>query len=170
MRLFQNSHFSFFFRNFFSFFKCLQRVSPSTFLIFCNKLDLKSLKGPPFTILKTLRLLSLRYSADFRRSRLVFHEIMEFSVLLLTYLLRDFSNSSLLNVPNTVLSVLIQFHRNCKTFVQFECYHEIMEFSVLLFTYLKVHWFGFLMSVRKELLTADLLKMFAQHIGVFRLK
>ena len=31
----------------------------------------KSLKGPPFTILKTLRFLSLRYSADFRRSRLV---------------------------------------------------------------------------------------------------
>ena len=31
----------------------------------------KSRKGPPFTILKTLRFLSLRYSADFRRSRLV---------------------------------------------------------------------------------------------------
>ena len=31
-----------------------------------------SLKGPPFTILKTLRFLSLRYSADFGRSRLVF--------------------------------------------------------------------------------------------------
>ena len=31
----------------------------------------KSPKGPPFTGLKTLRFLSLRYSADFRRSRLV---------------------------------------------------------------------------------------------------
>ena len=28
-------------------------------------------KGPPFTVLKTLPILSLRYSADFRRSRLV---------------------------------------------------------------------------------------------------
>ena len=31
----------------------------------------KSPKSPPFTILKTLRFLSLGYSADFRRSRLV---------------------------------------------------------------------------------------------------
>ena len=30
-------------------------------------------KGPPFTILKTLRFLSLRYSADFRRYRFVFY-------------------------------------------------------------------------------------------------
>ena len=32
----------------------------------------KSPKGPPFTGLKTLRFLSLRYSTDFRRCRLVF--------------------------------------------------------------------------------------------------
>ena len=47
----QNCHFSFFF-----------------FEIFLNV----SKKVPPFIILKTLRFLSLKYSADFRRSRLVF--------------------------------------------------------------------------------------------------
>ena len=31
----------------------------------------KSPKGPSFTILKTLRILSLRYSANFRRSYLI---------------------------------------------------------------------------------------------------
>ena len=40
---------------------------PSFFLIFCNKLEFQK----AFYILKTLRFLSLRYSADFRRSRLV---------------------------------------------------------------------------------------------------
>ena len=49
---------------------------PSFFLIFCNKLDFQKVERvPPCTILKTLRFLSLRYSADFRRSRLVFHYI-----------------------------------------------------------------------------------------------
>ena len=42
-------------------FKCL----PSIFLILCNKLDFQKVERvPPFTILKTLRFLSLRYSAD----------------------------------------------------------------------------------------------------------
>ena len=36
----------------------------------------KSPKGPPFTIFKTLRFLSVRYSADFRRSRLVLYIIL----------------------------------------------------------------------------------------------
>ena len=46
---------------------------PSFFLIFCNKLDFQKVQMvSPFTISKTLRFLSLRYSADFRRSRLVF--------------------------------------------------------------------------------------------------
>ena len=65
---------------------------PSIFLIFCNKLDFqKAQRVPPFTIFDIVRffeiifchkncffsvfknfaLLSLRYSADFRRSRLV---------------------------------------------------------------------------------------------------
>ena len=57
-----------------------QIVPPSTFSIFCNKLDLKKSKGPPFTILKTLLLLSLRYSADFRRSRLVYPTFGVFGV------------------------------------------------------------------------------------------
>ena len=48
------------------------KVLPSIFLIFCNKLDFQKVeKVSPFTILKSLRFLSLRYSADFRRSRLV---------------------------------------------------------------------------------------------------
>ena len=70
------SKFSFFFskistKKFSNFFKCLQRPS-FIFLIFCNKLDFRKAEiVPPFTILKTLRFLSLRYSADFRRSRLV---------------------------------------------------------------------------------------------------
>ena len=42
------------------------------FLIFCNKIDFQKARSVPlFSILKTLRFLSLRYSADFRRSRLV---------------------------------------------------------------------------------------------------
>ena len=36
----------------------------------------ESPKGRPFTILKTLRFLSLRYSADFRRSRLVLTDLV----------------------------------------------------------------------------------------------
>ena len=60
-------------KKFSNFFKCLQRPS-FIFLIFCNKLDFRKAEiVPPFTILKTLRFLSLRYSADFRRSRLVFY-------------------------------------------------------------------------------------------------
>ena len=67
---FQISNFLFIFPKIF---KCPQRVNPSIFLTFCNKLDCqKSQKVSLFTILKILRFLSLRYSADFRRSRLVF--------------------------------------------------------------------------------------------------
>ena len=67
MRLFQSSPFSCFFKNFLMFLKGLHH-----FLIFCNKLYFqKAQRVPHFTILKTLRCLNLRYSADFRRSRLV---------------------------------------------------------------------------------------------------
>ena len=56
-----NNHFLRFFQNF-----CLQKVPLSIFFIFCNKLEFhKARRVPPFTIL------SLRYSADFARSRLV---------------------------------------------------------------------------------------------------
>ena len=45
---------------------------PSIFLMFCNKLDFQKVERvPPYTIFKTLRFLILRYSVDFRRSRLV---------------------------------------------------------------------------------------------------
>ena len=75
MRLFQNSHFSFFedFSKFFRIFLMTSKGPPfKFFLIFCNKLDFQKLETfPLFTILKTLRFLSLRYSADFRRFRLV---------------------------------------------------------------------------------------------------
>ena len=43
---------------------------PSSFLIFCSKLKFQTAQKV-FTILGTFRFLSLRYSADFRRSRLV---------------------------------------------------------------------------------------------------
>ena len=69
----QNSHFSFLFRKFQkkSNFFCLQKV-PFNFLILCKKLDVQQARRvPPFTVLKTLRFLSLIYSADFRRARLV---------------------------------------------------------------------------------------------------
>ena len=58
-------HCSAFFRIFLS-----PKGPPSNFLIFCNKLDFQKVEIP-FTISKTLRFLSLRYSADFRRSLLV---------------------------------------------------------------------------------------------------
>ena len=67
--------FRFFFENFnfFEIFQCLQRVPPSIFFDILQQTGFsKSTKGPQFTILKTLRCLSLRYSADFRRSRLVY--------------------------------------------------------------------------------------------------
>ena len=54
--------------------------------MFCNKLDFQSRKGPPFTILKTLRFLSFRYSADFRRSRLVLITIRENRYMLASWL------------------------------------------------------------------------------------
>ena len=69
------SKFSFFvfFSNFFSkhfrFFLNVSKGPPSIFLIFCNKLDFQKVERVlPFTILKTLRFLRLRYSSDFRRS------------------------------------------------------------------------------------------------------
>ena len=69
----QNSHFSFFFRKLKkSTFFCLQRV-PFDILLFdiLQQTGLsKSPKGPRFYRFKNF--LSLRYSADFRRSRLVF--------------------------------------------------------------------------------------------------
>ena len=47
-------------------------MPPSVFSIFCSKLDFqKARRVPLFTVVKNLRFLSLRYSADFRRSRLV---------------------------------------------------------------------------------------------------
>ena len=58
--------------DFFSKFFCRQRVPLQVFLIFCSKLKFqKAQRVSPSTILKTLHFLSLRYSADFRRSRLV---------------------------------------------------------------------------------------------------
>ena len=54
----------------FSIFFCRQKVPPSSFLIFCSKLKFQTAQKV-FTILGTFRFLSLRYSADFRRSRLV---------------------------------------------------------------------------------------------------
>ena len=73
-------------------FNCLKRVPLSSFLIFCNRIYVnKAQRVPPFTFFGTmrhfpkeknskisslkknvLRFLSLRYSADFRRSRLVY--------------------------------------------------------------------------------------------------
>ena len=73
MRLFQNSPYSFFFNKSFDFYN-VSKGSPSMFLIFCNKLYFQKVeRDPPFTILKPLRFLSLRYSSDFSRSRLVHH-------------------------------------------------------------------------------------------------
>ena len=63
--------FCFFFRKFMKFFLS-PRGPPFIFFIFCNKLDFqRARRVPPFTIFKNLRFLSLRYSADFRLSRLV---------------------------------------------------------------------------------------------------
>ena len=72
----QNSYFSFFFRNFLNFLKSKNKIrkffvskgSPLQFgLISCNKLDFqKGRRSPPFTVLKILRFLSLRCSADLR--------------------------------------------------------------------------------------------------------
>ena len=63
MRLFQNSH---------SFFVCLSKFFLLQLFDILKQTGFsKSRKGPPFTILKPLRFLSLRYSANFRCSRLV---------------------------------------------------------------------------------------------------
>ena len=62
----ENSQFSFFF-NFFD----VSKGPPIFFHIFQQTGVSKCPKGVPFTILKTLRFLSLRYSADIGRSRLV---------------------------------------------------------------------------------------------------
>ena len=59
------------FRLFFENFQCLQRP-PSIVLIFCDKLDFQKAQRVSFMVLKTLLFLSLRCSADFRRSRLVY--------------------------------------------------------------------------------------------------
>ena len=64
------SKFSFFcfYRKFFN----VSKVSPFEFFDILQQTGFsKSPKGPSFTILKTLGFLSLRYCADFRRSRLV---------------------------------------------------------------------------------------------------
>ena len=46
--------------------------SPPSFFDILHQIGFsKSRTGPPFTILRTLRFLSLRYNADFRRSPLV---------------------------------------------------------------------------------------------------
>ena len=66
MRLFRNSHFSFF-RKFF----IISEGSPFQFFDILQQTGLsKSWKGPPFTISKPLHFLSFGYSADFRSSRL----------------------------------------------------------------------------------------------------
>ena len=70
----KNYHFLFFLKilKFFRNFSMSPKGRSFIFLIFCNKLDFEKAQGvPPFTILKTLRFLSLGYGADFRRSRLV---------------------------------------------------------------------------------------------------
>ena len=69
----RNSHFSFFFENKKNWKICLspKGLPFNLFDILQQTGFSKSPKGPPFTGLKTLRFLSLRYSADFRRSRLV---------------------------------------------------------------------------------------------------
>ena len=47
---------------------------PPTFLIFCNRLDFQKVEGlPPLINFENCAFLSLRYSADFRRSLLVAH-------------------------------------------------------------------------------------------------
>ena len=66
----QNSHFRFFFSKINEFF--VSKGSPFNLFDILQQTGFsKSPKGPPFTGLKTLRFLSLRYSTDFRRSRLV---------------------------------------------------------------------------------------------------
>ena len=57
---------------FFRIFFCRQTVPPSSFLIFCSKLKFqKAQRVPLLQVQKLSAFLSLRYSADFRRSRLV---------------------------------------------------------------------------------------------------
>ena len=78
MRLFQKSHFSFFFSKIFHekflyFFNCLQRVPLNFFDILQQTGFSKNRKGPPFNKFEKLRFFEPRYSADFRRSRLVFY-------------------------------------------------------------------------------------------------
>ena len=46
-------------------------MPPSLYLIFCNKLDSQKARRVPLLQVQKLPFLSLRYSADFRRSRLV---------------------------------------------------------------------------------------------------
>ena len=51
-----------------------QKSPPSSFLIFCNKLDFRKVERvPPFTILKSLHFLSLRYTPTLRRFGLVYN-------------------------------------------------------------------------------------------------
>ena len=74
-RLFQKFNFTFFLenfsKNFFIFFKCLQRVPLNFFDILQQTGFSKSRKGPPCNRFKKCAFLSLGYSADFRRSSLV---------------------------------------------------------------------------------------------------
>ena len=65
--------FFFVFKNFLkmSKFFCLQKVPLQFFWYFATDWIFKKPVGAPFTVLKTLRFLSLRYNADFRRSSLV---------------------------------------------------------------------------------------------------
>ena len=76
MRLFQKSHFSFFLENFpknFLNFLNVSKGSPFNFFDILQQTGFsKSRKGSPLTNIKNCAFLSLRYSADFRRSRLVF--------------------------------------------------------------------------------------------------
>ena len=77
VRLFKILIFCFFFEN-------LKKIEislsskdpPSIYLIFCNKLDFQKARRVPLLQVQKLRFLSLRYSADFRRSRLVYEEQM----------------------------------------------------------------------------------------------
>ena len=62
---------------------------PSLFWYFSTDWIFKTPKRSPFTILKTLRFLSLRYSADFRRSRLVYYFRVNWNIALLVPTLKN---------------------------------------------------------------------------------
>ena len=104
----QNSHFSFFIWKFFI--KSNLFVSKGyplrVFWYFATNWIWKSLKGPRFTILKTLLLLSLWYSADFRRSSLVFLKL-KFPIAETFIKLKLFSDVYTIEISSKVFEPLI---------------------------------------------------------------